>query len=142
MPTLSPLPSDIRTMEPHNQTPPKSIDEYIAGFPSNVREILEKIRLTIRKAAPDAEETISYQIPTFKLKGSPLVYFAAYKEHIGLYPGPRGNAELQEELSAYKAGKGTLRFPLDKPIPFDLISKVVKFRVKENLQKAPAKAKR
>jgi uncharacterized protein YdhG (YjbR/CyaY superfamily) len=125
-----------------NQTAPKNIDEYIAGFPNDVREILEKIRMTIRKAAPDAEETISYKMPTFNLKGHYLVYFAAYKNHIGFYAAPRGNAEFKEELSVYEAGKGTLKFPLDKPIPFDLISKIVKFRVKENLAKAARGMKR
>jgi uncharacterized protein YdhG (YjbR/CyaY superfamily) len=123
------------------QTGPKSIDEYIAGFPNDVQVILEKIRVTIRKAAPDAEETISYQIPTFTLKGQYLVYFAAFKKHIGFYPVPRGDAEFKEEISVYAAGKGTLRFPLDKPIPVKLISKFVKFRVKENLARA-AKGKK
>jgi len=121
------------------QTAPKDIDEYIAGFPNDVQEILDKIRMTIRKAAPDAEETISYQIPTFTLKGRYLVYFAAYKKHIGLYPAPRGIEEFKEELSVYEGGKGTVRFPLDKPIPFDLIRKIVKFRVKESLERAQAK---
>ena len=125
-----------------NQTAPKDIDEYIAGFPKDVQEILEKIRMTIRKAAPDAEETISYLMPTFNLNGKYLVYFAAYKKHIGFYGAPRGNPEFKEELSAYQAGKGTLQFPLDKPIPFDLITKIVKFRVKENLTKAEAKEKK
>src|SRR3972149_3287384 len=120
-----------------NQTAPKNIDEYIAGFPNDVQEILEKIRRTIRKAAPDAAETIKYQIPTFTLKGN-LVSFAAYKKHIGLYPAPRGTEKFQKELSVYKSAKATVRFPLDKPIPFDLISKIVKFRVKENLERAEA----
>ena len=124
-----------------DQTAPKNIDEYIAGFPQDVQEILEKIRLTIRKAAPDAEETIKYQIPTFTLKGN-LLSFAAYKKHIGFYPAPIGNAEFKEELSVYATGKGTVKFPLDKPIPFDLISKIVKFRIKENLERAEAKAKK
>ena len=115
-----------------DQTAPKSIDEYIAAFPNDVQEILEAIRVTIKKAAPDAEETISYKMPTFTLHGKYLVYFAAYKKHIGFYPAPVGNAEFKEDLSAYEAGKGTLRFPLDKPIPFDLVSKIVKFRAKEN----------
>ena len=125
-----------------NQTAPKNIDEYIAGFPNDVQEILEKIRMTVRKAAPDAEETISYQIPTFTLKGKYLVYFAAYKKHIGLYPAPRGIEKFKKELSVYGGAKGSVRFPLDKPIPFDLISKIVKFRVKENLDRAAAKAKK
>src|SRR5215475_13628416 len=97
------------------QAAPRNIDEYIAAFPNDVQEILQKIRKTIRKAAPDAEETISYQIPTFNLKGSYLIYFAAYKKHIGLYPAPIGNAEFKEEMSVYRAGKGTVKFPLDEP---------------------------
>jgi uncharacterized protein YdhG (YjbR/CyaY superfamily) len=121
---------------------PKDIDEYIAGFPKDVQTILEKIRITIRKAAPEAEEAISYQMPTFMLKGRYLVYFAAYKKHISIYPAPIGNAELIEELSAYAAGKGTVKFPLDKPIPFALISKIVMFRMKENLERADAKGKK
>jgi uncharacterized protein YdhG (YjbR/CyaY superfamily) len=123
------------------QTAPKTIDEYIAGFPKDVQEILEKIRRTIRKAAPDADETISYLMPTFNLNGKYLVYFAGYKKHIGFYGAPRVNPEFDEDLSVYQTGKGTLQFPLDKPIPFDLISKIVKLRVKENLAKAEAKEK-
>jgi uncharacterized protein YdhG (YjbR/CyaY superfamily) len=124
-----------------NQTAPKNIDEYIAGFPQDVQEILEKIRMTIRKAAPDAEETIKYQIPTFTLKGN-LVHFAAFKKHIGFYPAPTGTEKFQKALSVYKGAKGSVRFPLDKPIPFDLISKIVKFRVRENLDRAKAKQKK
>lgn len=124
------------------QTAPKDIDEYIAGFPNDVQEILEKIRMTIRRAAPDAEETISYQVPTFTLKGKYLVYFAAYKKHVGLYPAPRGIEKFKKELSVYEGGKGTVRFPFDKPIPFDLISKIVKFRVEKNLERAEAKGKK
>jgi uncharacterized protein YdhG (YjbR/CyaY superfamily) len=124
-----------------DQTAPKNIDEYIADFPHDVQEILEKIRMTIRKAGPDAEETIKYQIPTFTLKGN-LVHFGAYKKHIGFYPAPTGIEEFKEELSVYAGAKGTVRFPLDKPIPFDLISKIVKFRVKENLERAEAKGKK
>jgi len=118
-----------------NQTAPKTIDEYIAAFPHDVQDILEKIRMTIRKAAPEAEETISYQMPTFTLRGHYLVYFAAFKKHIGFYPAPIGNAEFEQELSVYGSGKGTVKFPLDQPIPFDLISKIVKFRAKENLER-------
>ena len=125
-----------------NPTAPKNIDEYIAGFPNNVREILEQIRMTIREAAPDAEETISYQIPTFTLKGKYLIYFAAYKKHIGLYPAPRGVEKFKKELSLYEGGKGTVRFPLDKAIPFRLINRIVKFRVKESLERAKAKPKK
>ncbi len=117
------------------QAPPRNIDEYIAGFPPEIQVILEKIRLTIRKAAPKAEEAISYMIPTFKLNGN-LVHFAAYKNHIGFYPAPRGNEAFKEELSAYSGGKGTLQFPLDQPIPYSLIRKIVKFRVKENSDEA------
>jgi len=124
------------------QTKPKNIDEYIADFPKDVQEILEKIRMTIKKAAPDAEETISYQIPTFNLRGKYLVYFAAYKNHIGLYPAPIGNAEFNKEISIYGSGKGTFQFPLNKPIPYNLITKFVKFRVKENLGRGVAKAKK
>ena len=119
----------------------KDIDEYIARFPRNVQGILERIRTTIHKAAPGAEEAITYQIPTFTLHGK-LIYFAAFKEHIGLYPAPRGSKQFKDELSAYEGGKGTVRFPLDEPIPFDLISRIVKFRVKENREKARAKAKK
>jgi uncharacterized protein YdhG (YjbR/CyaY superfamily) len=124
-----------------DQSAPRTIDEYIAGFPNDVQEILEKIRMTIRKAAPDAEETIKYQIPTFTMKGN-LLSFAAYKKHIGVYPAPAGNAEFRNDLSVYRAGKSSVRFPLDKPIPFDLISKIVKFRVKEHLERAAVKGKK
>ena len=120
---------------------PQNIDEYIAGFPQDVQEILAKIRETIQEAAPDVEETISYQMPTFTLKGN-LVHFAAFKKHIGFYPTPSGTEEFQEALSIYKGGKGSVRFPLDEPIPFALISKIVKFRVQENLARAAAKEKR
>lgn len=125
-----------------NQTASQTIDEYIAGFPQGVQEILQKIRLTIKKAAPDAEETISYKMPTFMLGGKYLVYFAAYKKHIGFYPAPIGIEEFKQALELYQAGRGTLQFPLDKPIPFELIRKIVKFRVKENLANARAKGKK
>jgi uncharacterized protein YdhG (YjbR/CyaY superfamily) len=117
----------------------KDIDEYIAGFPSAVQKILEKIRKTIRKAVPDAEEAIKYQIPTFVLNGGNLIHFAAYKNHIGLYPAPRGSEEFKDELAGYEGGKGTVQFPLDKPIPFDLITRIVKFRVQQHLGKASKK---
>jgi len=123
------------------QTAPKNIDEYIAGFPPEIQEILEKIRLTIRKAAPRAEEAISYMIPTFKLHGN-LVHFAAYKTHVGFYPGSGGIESFRDELSAYEVSKGTIRFPLDKPIPFAPIGKIAKFRVTQNLDKAAAKGKK
>lgn len=125
-----------------SQAGPKDIDEYIATFPKEVQEILEKIRTTIRNAAPGAEEKISYQIPTFTLNGSYLIYFAAHKKHIGLYPVSVGKAEFDDELSPYIAGKGTAKFPLDEPIPFDLISKIVKLKVKESLERAGAKRKK
>ncbi|HUE82089.1 MAG TPA: DUF1801 domain-containing protein [Pyrinomonadaceae bacterium] len=121
---------------------PKNIDEYIAGFPTDVQKILEKVRTTIKKAAPDAEEMISYQIPTFNLKGRYLIYFAAYKKHIGLYPAPRGVEKFKKELSLYEGGKGTVRFPLDKPIPFGLIRRIVQFRIKENLEQQKQKERK
>jgi uncharacterized protein YdhG (YjbR/CyaY superfamily) len=123
------------------QTAPTNIDEYIAGFPEDVRALLEKVRATIKKAAPDAEEKISYQMPTFTLHGN-LVHFAAFKKHIGFYPAPSGIEAFRDELSAYEGAKGSVQFPLDKPIPYNLITKIVKFRVKENLAKAAAKAKK
>jgi len=124
-----------------NQAVPRDIDEYIAGLPEDVQAILEKVRMTIRKAAPDAEETVSYQMPAFRLKGRILVYFAAHAKHIGFYPAPRAVREFRKELSAYEGGKGTVRFPLDKPVPYGLISRMVKFRVKELLERAEAKGK-
>jgi uncharacterized protein YdhG (YjbR/CyaY superfamily) len=114
---------------------PKDIDEYIAGFPKETQKILKQIRATIKEAVPQAEESISYAIPTFNLKGHYLIYFAGYKNHIGLYPAPRGNAAFKKELSVYKGGKGTVQFPLDKPMPLNLITRIVKFRVKENSEK-------
>ena len=125
-----------------SQSAPQNIDEYIAGFPDNVREILGKIRRTIKEAAPGAEETISYKMPTFIHKGNYLVTFAAFKKHIGLYPAPLGNAEFRKELSPYRSSKSTVKLPLDQPIPYDLITKMVKFRAKENLAKASAKGKK
>jgi uncharacterized protein YdhG (YjbR/CyaY superfamily) len=124
-----------------NQTAPKNIDDYIARYPQDVQAILKKIRTTIRKAAPDAEETISYQMPTFTLKGN-LVCFAAFKKHIGFYPVPTGIAKFKKELSVYKQGRGSVQFPFDRPIPYGLISKIVKFRVEENVKRAKAKGKR
>jgi uncharacterized protein YdhG (YjbR/CyaY superfamily) len=123
------------------RTAPKDIDEYIAGFAGDVQEILEKIRMTIRKAAPNAEEAIKYQMPTFTLKGN-LVHFAAFKKHIGFYPAPRGIEKFKTELSVYEGGKGSVRFPLDKPIPFSLISKIVKFRASNNVERAESKRKK
>ena len=124
-----------------DQTAPRTVDEYIAGYPPDVQEILEKIRQTIRTAAPGAEETIKYQMPTFTLKGN-LVHFAAFKSHIGFYPVPTGIEKFKKELAVYKGGKGSVQFPLDQPIPYSLISRIVKFRVKENLARAAARAKK
>ena len=124
-----------------DSTAPKTIDEYIAGFPQEVQEILEKIRMTIRKAAPEAQETIKYRMPTFTLKGN-LVHFAAFKKHIGFYPVPTGIEQFKDELSVYEGGKGSVQFPLEKPIPYNLISGIVEFRVKENLAKAEKKGKK
>lgn len=123
-----------------NKTIPATIDEYIAGFPKDVQQILQKIRMTIHEAAPEAQEKISYQMPTFYLKGN-LVHFAAFKEHIGFYPVPTGIEKFKKELSVYKQGKGSVQFPLDQPMPYALITKIVKFRVKENLAKAKEKKK-
>jgi len=116
-----------------------SIDEYIATFPKDVQKIMKQLRGTIKAAAPKAEEKISYQMPTFTLNGKYLVYFAGWKTHIAFYGAPRGNAEFKEDLSAYETGQGTLKFPFDKPIPFDLITKIVKFRVAENLKRTDKK---
>ena len=122
-----------------NKNTPKNIDEYIAGFPAAVQASLEQLRATIRKAAPNAEETISYQIPTFKQDGN-LVHFAAYKNHIGFYLGSGGIKNFQDELSIFEGSKGTVRFPINKPLPLKLIAEVVKFRVKVNQGKANLKA--
>jgi uncharacterized protein YdhG (YjbR/CyaY superfamily) len=116
----------------------KNIDEYISDFPKDVQEILEKMRKTIREAAPDAEEAIKYQIPTFVLNGN-LVHFAAYKNHIGFYPAASGIEQFKDELSVWEISKGTVRFPLDQPIPLELIGRITKFRVQENLNRAAAK---
>ena len=107
----------------------ETIDEYIASFPRNVQDILDKMREVIQKSALEAEETISYGMPTFKLNGN-LVHFAAYKNHIGFYPTPSGIENFKEELSPYKSSKGAVQFPIDEPIPFELIKKIVIFRVK------------
>jgi uncharacterized protein YdhG (YjbR/CyaY superfamily) len=116
-----------------------SIDEYIATFPEEVQRKLKEIRAVIKAAASDATEKISYQMPTFFLKGN-LVYFAAFKNHIGFYPEPRGIEEFKDELSVYGNGKGSVRFPMDEPLPLDLISRIVKFRVAENIKKADLKS--
>ena len=123
------------------QTAPKTIDEYIAENPNEIQEILQKVRQTIKLAAPDAEEAIKDQMPTFTLKGN-LVYFGAFKKHIGFYPVPTGLEAFEADLSPYKTGKGSIQFPYDQPMPYDLITKVVKFRVQENLKNAEARKKK
>jgi uncharacterized protein YdhG (YjbR/CyaY superfamily) len=121
-------------MKPRQGTP-RNMDEYIDRFPKDVQVILRKVRTTIRNAAPGAEEKISYRMPTFALNGN-LVHFAAWKEHIGFYPAPTGIEEFKTELSAYKGARGSVQFPLDKPIPYDLIGRIVKYRVRENQNRA------
>lgn len=120
---------------------PASIDEYIAGFPEPVQAVLQQLRETVKAAAPDATEKISYQMPTFFLNGN-LVYFAAFKNHIGFYPTPGTIKGLKDEIARYQAGKGTLQFPLDEPMPLDLVTKIVKVRVAENLKKAEEKSRK
>jgi uncharacterized protein YdhG (YjbR/CyaY superfamily) len=112
----------------------RSIDEYIAEFPPETRKLLEEMRALIRASAPGAIETISYAIPTFDLNGH-LVFFAGYKAHVGFYPGGSGIKAFREELSSYKSGKGSVQFPLDRPLPASLISRIVDFRVRENAGK-------
>jgi uncharacterized protein YdhG (YjbR/CyaY superfamily) len=119
---------------------PKNIDAYVKGFPKDIQEVLQRIRATIQKAAPAAAETIKYGLPTFTLNGN-LVHFAAFKKHIGFFPPVRGDAKLQKEKSAYEGEKGNLKFPLDAPIPYSLITRLVKQRVKESAEGAGAKAK-
>jgi len=121
--------------------PPKDIDEYIARFPADVRAILEKVRTTIRAAAPEAKETISYQMPAFKQHGI-LVYFAAWENHIGLYPPVSGDKAIEKAVARYSGPKGNLQFPLDEPIPYDLIERIVRLRVKQDLAKAAARRKK
>jgi uncharacterized protein YdhG (YjbR/CyaY superfamily) len=118
--------------------PAKTVDEYLKPFPPEVRNKLEQLRQTIKAAAPEAEELISYMMPAYKQNGA-LVYFGGYKTHIGFYPTARGIEAFKKELSGYEGSKGTVRFPIDKPLPLGLISKIVKFRVKENEEKKKAK---
>ena len=120
---------------PTGRATPENIDEYIATFSPEVQAILEKIRMTIKDGAPSAQETISYKIPAFKMNGI-LVYFAAFKKHIGLYPPVRGDARLAKAISIYKGEKGNLQFPLDRPIPYGLIKRIVRLRVKQNGSKS------
>jgi uncharacterized protein YdhG (YjbR/CyaY superfamily) len=116
----------------------RNIDEYIASSSPEVQSILEKIRRTIKAAAPEAQEKISYQIPTFALMGN-LIHFAAFKNHIGLYPPVKGDEKLQADIARYQGEKGNLKFPLDQPIPYPLIRRIVKVRVKEQLERAKSK---
>jgi uncharacterized protein YdhG (YjbR/CyaY superfamily) len=110
----------------------KTVDDYIHSFPQSTQLLLSKVRETIQKGAPEAVESISYQMPAYKLNGKPLVYFAGYEKHIGFYATPTGHEQFAAELAKYKQGKGSVQFPLDKPIPYKLIERIVKFRVKEN----------
>jgi uncharacterized protein YdhG (YjbR/CyaY superfamily) len=119
----------------------KDIDEYIASFPPEVQKKLQGLRAVIKETAPEATEKISYQMPTFFLNGN-LVHFAAFKHHIGFYPVPTGIEKFKKELAVYKPSKGAVQFPLDKPLPLDLIRKIVKFRVAENLKKAEERSRK
>lgn len=112
----------------------KEVDEYIKSFPKDVQLILNKIRIVIKKAAPKAEEIVGYGIPTFKLSDKNLVHFGGFKKHVGFFPTPKGIVKFKKELSQYKKSKGTIQFPFDKPIPFDLISEITKYRVSEVLK--------
>jgi uncharacterized protein YdhG (YjbR/CyaY superfamily) len=118
---------------------PKNIDEYISTFPKETQKIMEQVRETIKKTAPDAEETISYSMPAFNLNGTYLVYFAAYKNHIGFYPAPVADPAFKKDLSTYKIGKGSVQFPLKDPMPLALISKIVKSRMAETSKKPKQK---
>ena len=118
----------------------KDIDHYIASFPEETQMVLDKMRAIIKKAAPGVEERISYGIPAFNLNNRYLVYFAGFKNHISVYPAPRGSEEFKEKLAKYKGGKGTVQFPLDKPLPLNLITQIVKFKVKENKEKNELKS--
>jgi uncharacterized protein YdhG (YjbR/CyaY superfamily) len=121
-----------------NALNPQSIDEYIASFPPAVQTLLQRVRAAIQRAAPRATETIKYRLPTFVLHGN-LVHFGAFTHHIGFYALPSGNAKFRTELAKYPSGKGSIQFPLDRPIPFALIGRIVKFRAQENIARAAAK---
>jgi uncharacterized protein YdhG (YjbR/CyaY superfamily) len=120
-------------------TKPNNINEYIAGFPAEVQAVLEQVRAAVRQVAPNAEEAISYAIPTFRLRNKNLVHFAAFKNHIGFYPTPTGSEAFKEELAGYKTGKGSVQFPLDQPMPLDLITRIVMFRLEALEAKSSAK---
>ena len=132
--------TDVMTME-KDQAIPATIDEYISGYPPAIREKLEALRKAIRGSAPDAKEKISYRMPAFEQNGI-LVYFAAFKDHISFFPTGSGVEAFKQELGDYKISKGTIQFPLDKPMPFELVSRIVKFRVAENVKKAESKIKK
>ena len=121
--------------------PPATIDEYISAFPEDVQAVLQELRSVIHETAPEAQEAIKYGIPTFVLQGN-LVHFAAYKTHIGFYPAPSGLENFRSELAGYAGSKGAVQFPLDQPLPFDLIRRITAFRVQENLGKAANKRKK
>lgn len=125
----------MKNSESQTSIKSKDIDDYISRFPAEIQKLLQIFRKTIHDAAPDAVEAISYQMPTFKLNGN-LVHFAAFEKHIGFYPIPTGIEAFKAELSAYKTGKGSVQFPLDQPMPLDLIRRIVEFRVEENLRKS------
>lgn len=127
-------------MQP-KETAPQDIDEYLAAFPSDIQALLSQMRAVIHAAAPDAQEAIKYGMPTFTLKSKNLVHFAAHQKHIGFYPTPAGIKQFKDELAAYEQAKGTIRFALNTPIPFELIRKIVQFRAQELLAKTAAKAK-
>ncbi len=120
---------------------PSTIDEYISGFPEEIQEILSRVREMVRQLAPEADETISYQMPTFRLNGN-LLHFAAFKNHLGFYPTPSGTEAFQQQLAPYIHGKGSIRFPFDQPIPYGLIAEIVSFRVQESQEKAKARKKK
>ncbi|TGE34927.1 hypothetical protein E4K67_27985 [Desulfosporosinus fructosivorans] len=128
-------------MEGNKKITAKSIEEYISEFAPEIQEILKTFRKVIKDSAPDANEKISYQMPTFALHGN-LVHFAAHKNHIGFYPGPSGIEAFKQELSKYKGAKGSVQFPLEKPLPYQLVSKIVEFRVAENIKQAEGKLKK
>lgn len=118
-----------------------TVDEYINSFPKDIKAILKEVRAVIRKSAPEAEERMAYRMPAYRINGRPLVYFAGYNTHVGLYATPSGHSRFARELSGYKTGKGSVQFPVDEPMPLDLISRIVKFRVEENKRKNPGKSK-
>jgi uncharacterized protein YdhG (YjbR/CyaY superfamily) len=120
-------------IESNNMTKPTTVDAYIAEFPEGLQKILKKLRAMIKQLAPEAVESIAYAMPGYKLNGKPLIYYAAFKEHIGLYATPSGHEKFAAELAKYKQGKGSVQFPLDEEMPYALIERIVKFRVKECL---------